>query len=53
MTPTNLQNPLVELILEGKVMDGDTVRVSKGEDGLLLMPPAHTAEASAGGSKAA
>ena len=49
----SLQNPLAELILEGKVMDGDTVRVSKGEDGLLLMPPAHTAEASAGGSKAA
>jgi ATP-dependent Clp protease ATP-binding subunit ClpB len=32
----SLQNPLAGLILEGKVMDGDTVRVSAGRDGLTI-----------------
>jgi len=32
----NLQNPLASLILEGKVADGETVRISAGEDGLVI-----------------
>ena len=31
-----LQNPLASLILEGRLHDGDTVRVSAGEGGLLI-----------------
>ncbi len=31
-----LQNPLASLILEGRLHDGDTVRVSVGEGGLLI-----------------
>ena len=31
-----LQNPLASLILEGDVKDGDTVRVSVGDDGLTI-----------------
>ncbi len=31
-----LQNPLAGLILEGKVQDGETVRVTAGEDGLTI-----------------
>ena len=30
----SLQNPLATLILEGKVKDGETVRIGRGEDGL-------------------
>jgi ATP-dependent Clp protease ATP-binding subunit ClpB len=32
----HLQNPLAGLILEGAVMDGDTVNVSAGEGGLII-----------------
>ncbi len=32
----SLQNPLATLILEGKVKDGETVRVARGEDGLAF-----------------
>ncbi len=31
-----LQNPLAELILQGQVADGETVRVAAGQDGLTL-----------------
>ncbi len=33
-----LQNPLAKLILEGRVKDGDTVRVSVGSQGLIIEP---------------
>src|SRR5579883_1474914 len=33
-----LQNPLAQLILEGKVLDGDTVSVTVGPDGLVIKP---------------
>ncbi|AXI53335.1 ATP-dependent chaperone ClpB [Sulfitobacter sp. JL08] len=33
---TALQNPLAEMLLAGDVMDGDTVKVSAGVDGLLI-----------------
>ncbi|NUB07281.1 ATP-dependent chaperone ClpB [Azospirillum sp. Vi22] len=36
-----LQNPLAEMILRGKVRDGDTVRVTATELGLLIEPPQH------------
>jgi ATP-dependent Clp protease ATP-binding subunit ClpB len=32
----NLQNPLANLLLEGKVADGDTVPVTADIDGLLI-----------------
>ena len=32
----HLQNPLATLLLEGKINDGDTVRVSAGKDGLII-----------------
>ena len=32
----SLQNPLASLILEGEVKDGQTVRVTRGEDGLAF-----------------
>ncbi len=32
----SLQNPLASLILEGRIHDGDTVRISAGEAGLLI-----------------
>lgn len=31
-----LQNPMASLILEGRILDGDTVHVSAGEGGLLI-----------------
>ncbi|MDP6787378.1 MAG: ATP-dependent chaperone ClpB [Rhodospirillales bacterium] len=31
-----LQNPLAGLILEGKVLEGETIRVTAGEDGLTI-----------------
>lgn len=31
-----LQNPLATLILEGSILDGSTVKVSAGEDGLMI-----------------
>ena len=31
-----LQNPLAQLVLEGKVLDGDTISVSAGPDGPIL-----------------
>ena len=33
---TDLQNPLASLYLEGKVEDGDTVKISAGKDGLTF-----------------
>ncbi|WP_377805911.1 ATP-dependent chaperone ClpB [Azospirillum sp. A29] len=36
-----LQNPLAEKILRGEVRDGDTVRVTATELGLLIEPPQH------------
>ena len=32
----HMQNPLATLLLEGKIHDGDTVRVSAGKDGLII-----------------
>ncbi|MDS9466882.1 ATP-dependent chaperone ClpB [Paracoccus sp. MBLB3053] len=32
----SLQNPLAEMILSGEVMDGETVHVSAGQDGLIV-----------------
>jgi ATP-dependent Clp protease ATP-binding subunit ClpB len=32
----NLQDPLARLILEGKIIDGTTITVDAGEDGLLI-----------------
>jgi ATP-dependent Clp protease ATP-binding subunit ClpB len=32
----SLQNPLASLILEGKVTDGETARISADEDGLVI-----------------
>jgi ATP-dependent Clp protease ATP-binding subunit ClpB len=40
-----LQNPLASLILEGKVTEDDTVRVSAGESGLVINGEAVAAEA--------
>jgi ATP-dependent Clp protease ATP-binding subunit ClpB len=46
-----LQNPLAEMLLAGDVMDGDTIKVSAGAEGLLIgdrvsrsnrQPPEHT-----------
>jgi len=42
-----LQNPLAELILQGKIADGDSVDVSAGPDGLIINGEAVTAEAAA------
>ena len=42
-----LQNPLAGLIIEGKVADGDTVRVSAGSDGLIINGEPVDAEAAA------
>jgi ATP-dependent Clp protease ATP-binding subunit ClpB len=39
-----LQNPLAQLILEGKVMDGSTVSVGVGPDGLTIEPTGSQAE---------
>ncbi|GHG81878.1 ATP-dependent chaperone ClpB [Pseudodonghicola xiamenensis] len=33
---TSLQNPLAELLLSGEVMDGDTIPVSAGPEGLII-----------------
>ena len=32
----NVQDPLSELVLEGKIKDGDTVRISAGDAGLEI-----------------
>jgi ATP-dependent Clp protease ATP-binding subunit ClpB len=32
----NLQNPIAELILAGKLLDGDVIKVTNGPDGLLV-----------------
>ena len=42
-----LQNPLAGLIIEGKVANGDTVRVSAGPDGLIINGEPVDAEAAA------
>jgi ATP-dependent Clp protease ATP-binding subunit ClpB len=31
-----VQNPLAEMLLEGKVHDGETVKISAGKDGLTF-----------------
>jgi ATP-dependent Clp protease ATP-binding subunit ClpB len=31
-----LQDPLAELILQGKIKDGDTIKVSAGKQGLVI-----------------
>ncbi|HGG04754.1 MAG TPA: ATP-dependent chaperone ClpB [Aliiroseovarius sp.] len=36
-----LQDPLAELLLSGDVMDGDTIPVSAGPDGLIIGEPVH------------
>ena len=41
----HLQNPLANLILEGKVKDGETVRVSADDTGLVINGEAVRAEA--------
>jgi ATP-dependent Clp protease ATP-binding subunit ClpB len=40
-----LQNPLAEMILAGKIADGDEVRVSAGEGGLVISGEAVSTEA--------
>ncbi len=42
-----LQNPLAGLILEGKIADGDSVRVSAGSEGLIVNGEAVQADAAA------
>jgi ATP-dependent Clp protease ATP-binding subunit ClpB len=34
----DLQNPLATMIIDGRIADGDTVKVTTGKDGLLIMP---------------
>lgn len=41
----SLQNPIASLILEGKIADGDVVRISAGDDGLIINGEAISAEA--------
>jgi ATP-dependent Clp protease ATP-binding subunit ClpB len=41
----SLQNPLAGLLLEGKIQDGDTVRVSAGDGGLVINGETVQAEA--------
>ena len=36
MIQRQLQNPLAQMILAGRINDGDTVPVSGGKDGLLI-----------------
>ena len=36
MIQKNVQDPLSELILEGKIKDGDRVRVSANNSGLVI-----------------
>jgi len=43
----SLQNPLAELILEGRIADGDKVEVSAGPDGLVINGEAVPTEAAA------
>jgi len=44
-----LQNPLATLILEGKVADGERVRVTAGDEGLVLAPAGEATPAKSGG----
>jgi ATP-dependent Clp protease ATP-binding subunit ClpB len=41
----HLQNPLATMLLEGTIIDGDSVRVSAGPDGLLINGEVVQAEA--------
>ena len=41
----SLQNPIASLILEGRIADGDTVRISAESDGLVINGEAVSAEA--------
>ncbi len=41
----SLQDPLATLLIEGKVKDGDTVRVTAGKTGLVINGEAVAAEA--------
>jgi len=36
-----LQNPLAQLVLQGKILDGDIVDVTAGPDGLVIAPVRH------------
>ena len=36
MIQRELQNPLAELILKGRIVDGETVAVTTGEGGLAI-----------------
>ena len=38
MIQRELQNPLATAILEGRVVDDSAVKVTAGEDGLVLAP---------------
>jgi ATP-dependent Clp protease ATP-binding subunit ClpB len=31
-----VQDPLAELILQGKIKEGDTVKITAGKDGLII-----------------
>jgi ATP-dependent Clp protease ATP-binding subunit ClpB len=33
-----LQNPLAQMLLQGKILDGDNLSVSAGPDGLMIEP---------------
>ncbi len=46
MIQRELQNPLATMILDGRVKDGDTVRVGVGPKGLTLTPGTGPAEES-------
>ncbi len=51
----SLQNPLAEMILSGEVLDGQTVHVSAGPDGLVVgnrVTGAHLGEAGENGPRA-
>jgi ATP-dependent Clp protease ATP-binding subunit ClpB len=44
----SLQNPLAQLVLQGEILDGDTVSVTVGSDGLIITPVHGAAPAEAG-----
>ena len=38
LIPTSIGDPLARLLLSGEVVDGSTVRVDRGDQGLTLTP---------------